>query len=116
VNKLILFVEVMKKKQFDLCLANKEPTHRSQFVQMPAIFICITLLFLFLHGQVNALNCPENKWACSNGIQCINATSRCDSIVDCVDGSDEGALCSKLFCSILKLFYLSVILFISPIH
>ena len=53
------------------------------------------VLILLLNHNLNALNCPENKWACSDGVQCINSTSKCDSIIDCVDGSDEGVSCSK---------------------
>lgn len=33
-------------------------------------------------------DCTESEFRCSNG-QCIPAMRRCDSAVDCVDGSDE---------------------------
>ena len=60
------------------------------------LIIYISLfLFVTIHN-VYTLTCPANTWPCNNGIQCINSTSKCNSIVDCSDGSDEGLLtCSK---------------------
>ena len=46
-------------------------------------------------GSVAAAGpCPANTWPCADGIQCINVTLRCNSVLDCSDGSDEGAICS----------------------
>ena len=63
------------------------------FENIFSFYIIITFaLFIQL---VTALNCPSNTWTCDNKFQCINSTLRCNSIVDCDDGSDEGVTCSK---------------------
>jgi hypothetical protein len=59
----------------------------------PAVYVSIVFFWLAVN-QTIALDCPANTWPCSNGIQCINSTFKCNSIIDCSDGSDEGAICS----------------------
>jgi hypothetical protein len=39
---------------------------------------CQIFLILTLLSKVYLLNCPLNTWACNDGIQCINATLRCN--------------------------------------
>jgi len=67
----------------------------SRLKHIDSHLISIIFLFITIHN-IYTLTCPANTWPCNNGIQCINSTSKCNSIVDCSDGSDEGiATCSK---------------------
>ncbi|CAI7870644.1 unnamed protein product [Closterium sp. NIES-54] len=43
----------------------------------------------FCEGYV----CPEGWWKCADGLQCVEASRWCDGAVNCLDGSDEGAVC-----------------------
>ncbi|CAF0941452.1 unnamed protein product, partial [Brachionus calyciflorus] len=43
-------------------------------------------------GELNVM--PIGFWPCNNGIQCINSTLKCNNIIDCEDGSDEGTFCN----------------------
>jgi hypothetical protein len=94
----------MKKKEQCLKLLKK-------YDLLYIMYIFIFLLLII--NQLDALNCPENKWACNNGIQCINITSKCDSIIDCSDGSDEGTTtCSIIFLNTFKYFqYINYLIF-----
>ncbi len=60
-----------------------------------SIILSLILAVFIVCNSVSAIDCPVGKWTCSNGIECIDLTSRCNSIVDCGDGSDEGTSCSK---------------------
>lgn len=40
--------------------------------------------------------CTENEFSCQNG-RCIPQSAACDKKVDCLDKSDEGTVCGKLF-------------------
>jgi hypothetical protein len=42
--------------------------------------LCQIILLLILIKKVILLNCPLNTWACNDGIQCINATQRCNKM------------------------------------
>ena len=78
-----------------MSIVDNRGTRRPKQLMNSLSALCV-MCFIFLNTQVIfVLNCPTDKWACSNGIECINATSRCNSVVDCGDGSDEGAFCSK---------------------
>ena len=59
------------------------------------VYLINVLLLTSNHNSVNTLGpCPANTWPCNDGIQCVNITLRCNSVLDCSDGSDEGAICS----------------------
>ena len=79
----------------------------------PEIILFLSLILYTNFIIISSLNCPANTWACNNGQQCINSTSRCNSVVDCSDGSDEGSSCSKFTNSIpLKMtIFLNLFLF-----
>ncbi len=72
------------KRKFDICTNN-----------WLSIVLSLILSILICSHLVSALPCPADKWPCLNGIECIDLTSRCNSVVDCGDGSDEGTSCSK---------------------
>lgn len=67
------------------------------------------MCLLFMAGK-----CPEDTFTCDNG-ECITKTNpECDSITDCVDGSDEAVCCKChhlaimfLFCKFKKFFAVS---------
>ncbi|XP_021363865.1 SCO-spondin-like [Mizuhopecten yessoensis] len=40
-------------------------------------------------GQECALNCTDDQFSCTDGQSCIEKIFRCDSVMDCRDGSDE---------------------------
>ncbi len=44
------------------------------------LITCQILLFLILIRKTYLLNCPLNTWLCNDGIQCINATLRCNTL------------------------------------
>ncbi len=53
-------------------------------------FLVVIVLFLCIVGV-----CSSFEFECSTG-GCVNVTSKCDGIVDCLDGSDE-FVCRKLY-------------------
>ena len=69
--------------------------------------IALIATFAFTIQLSVALNCPSNTWTCNNKFQCINATLRCNSVVDCDDGSDEGVTCSK--CTNFKILFFVIV-------
>jgi hypothetical protein len=64
--------------------------------QIPRCFVSVSyvLLLIALTWGFASAPCPPNTWTCNNTIECINSTQRCDGIIHCTDGSDEGSGCS----------------------
>ena len=84
-----------KKVDFDTSkLINRIFSHINA-INTSRSLIALIATFAFTIQLSVALNCPSNTWTCNNKFQCINATLRCNSVVDCDDGSDEGVTCSK---------------------
>ncbi len=55
--------------------------------------------------------CPENTFTCDNG-ECITKTNpECDSVTDCVDGSDEAFCCKCHHLAIMLTLELAVTIF-----
>ncbi len=61
---------------------------------MFALSLLVVLVVFAQLAFTQLVTCPANTWMCNNSVQCINATFKCDNILHCSDGSDEGTICS----------------------